>query len=47
MKKILAPLVGNAPMVTAIGLCKNAGKTTALRRLMAELEDECLRRQDF
>ena len=29
-------------MVTAIGLCKNAGKTTALRRLMAELEDECL-----
>lgn len=42
MKKILAPLVGDAPMVTAIGLCKNAGKTTALRRLMAELEDECL-----
>ena len=42
MKRILAPLVGDAPVVTAIGLCKNAGKTTALRRLMAELEDECL-----
>lgn len=42
MKKLLAPLVGDAPVVTAIGLCKNAGKTTALRRLMAELEDECL-----
>ena len=42
MKKLLAPLVGNAPVVTAIGLCKNAGKTTALRRLMAELEDERL-----
>lgn len=42
MKKILAPLVGDAPMVTAIGLCKNAGKTTALRRLMDELEGECL-----
>lgn len=42
MKKILAPLVGDASPVTVIGLCKNAGKTTAMRRLMAELEDECL-----
>lgn len=42
MKKILAPLVGNASPVTVIGLCKNAGKTTAMRRLMAELEEECL-----
>ncbi len=42
MKKLLSPLVGDAPVVTAIGLCKNAGKTTALRRLMAELENECL-----
>lgn len=42
MKKLLAPLVGDAPVVTVIGLCKNAGKTTALRRLMAELRDECL-----
>ncbi len=42
MNKLLAPLVGDAPVVTAIGLCKNAGKTTALRRLMAELEGERL-----
>lgn len=42
MNKILAPLVGDAPLVTVIGLCKNAGKTTALRRLMAELGEECL-----
>lgn len=42
MKKLLAPLVGDASPVTVIGLCKNAGKTTAMRRLMAELEDECL-----
>lgn len=42
MKKLLAPLVGNASPVTVIGLCKNAGKTTAMRRLMAELGEECL-----
>lgn len=42
MKKLLAPLVGDASPVTVIGLCKNAGKTTAMRRLMAELEGECL-----
>lgn len=42
MKKLLAPFVGNASPVTVIGLCKNAGKTTVMRRLMAELEDECL-----
>ena len=42
VKKLLAPLVGDAPLVTVIGLCKNAGKTTALRRLMGELEGECL-----
>lgn len=43
MKKLLAPLVGDAPVVTVIGLCKNAGKTTAMRRLMVELgEEECL-----
>lgn len=34
--------IGSAEIVTLIGLCKNAGKTTALRRLMAELEGECL-----
>ena len=42
MKKLLAPLVGEASPVTVIGLCKNAGKTTAMRRLMAELGEECL-----
>lgn len=42
MKKLLAPLVGDASPVTVIGLCKNAGKTTAMRRLMAELDGECL-----
>jgi len=42
VKKLLAPLVGDASPVTVIGLCKNAGKTTAMRRLMAELEEECL-----
>lgn len=42
MEKLLAPLVGDASPVTVIGLCKNAGKTTAMRRLMAELEGECL-----
>lgn len=42
MKPLLAPLVGDAPTVTVIGLCKNAGKTTALCRLIAELEGETL-----
>ena len=42
MEQLLAPLVGDASPVTVIGLCKNAGKTTALRRLMSELGDECL-----
>ncbi len=42
MKPLLAPLVGDAPVVTVIGLCKNAGKTTALCRLMAELAGERL-----
>ena len=42
MKKLLAPLVGDASPVTVIGLCKNAGKTTAMRRLMVELGEECL-----
>lgn len=42
MEKLLAPLVGEASPVTVIGLCKNAGKTTALRRLMAELGEERL-----
>ena len=42
MKPLLAPLVGDADTVTIIGLCKNAGKTTAMCRLIAELADECL-----
>lgn len=42
MKPMLAPLVGDAPTVTVIGLCKNAGKTTALCRLMAEWAGERL-----
>lgn len=42
MKPLLAPLVGDAPTVTVIGLCKNAGKTTALCRLIAELKGERL-----
>lgn len=42
MNKLLAPLVGDAPTVTVIGLCKNAGKTTALCRLIAELDGEVL-----
>ena len=37
---MLAPLVGDAPTVTFIGLCKNAGKTTAMCRLMEELPGE-------
>lgn len=42
MEQLLAPLVGDASPVTVIGLCKNAGKTTAMRRLMAELGEERL-----
>ena len=42
MKPLLAPLVGDASTVTVIGLCKNAGKTTALCRLIAELAEERL-----
>lgn len=42
MQPLLAPLVGDAPTVTVIGLCKNAGKTTALCRLLEELGDEPL-----
>lgn len=40
MNAILAPLVGDAPSVTVVGLCKNAGKTTALCRLLKELDGE-------
>lgn len=42
VKPLLAPLVGDAATVTVIGLCKNAGKTTALCRLIAELSHEKL-----
>lgn len=42
MTPMLAPLVGDAPTVTFIGLCKNAGKTTAMCRLMEELPGETL-----
>lgn len=42
LEHLLAPLVGDASPVTVIGLCKNAGKTTAMRRLMAELGNERL-----
>lgn len=42
MTPMLAPLVGDAPTVTIIGLCKNAGKTTAMCRLIEELRGENL-----
>lgn len=42
MKPLLTPLVGDAATVTVIGLCKNAGKTTVLCRLIAELSHETL-----
>lgn len=42
MTPMLAPLVGDAPTVTIIGLCKNAGKTTAMCRLISELAGETL-----
>lgn len=41
-RTVLAPLIGNASVVTFIGLCKNAGKTTALCRLFEELPEETL-----
>ena len=40
MKPLLTPLIGDAPTVTVIGLCKNAGKTTTLCRILEELGDE-------
>lgn len=42
MERILAPLIGDAATVTVVGLCKNAGKTTALCRLIEELNGETL-----
>lgn len=42
MEKLLAPLVRNASPVVFMGLCKNAGKTTALCRLVGELDGEAL-----
>lgn len=42
MKPLLSPLVGDAATVTVIGLCKNAGKTTVLCRLLKELADDRL-----
>lgn len=42
MKPLFAQFVADISPVSVIGLCKNAGKTTAMRRLMAELEGECL-----
>ena len=42
MTPLLAPLVGDAPTITIIGLCKNAGKTTAMCRLITELSGEVL-----
>ena len=41
MTPLLAPLVGDAPTITIIGLCKNAGKTTAMCRLIEELSGRC------
>lgn len=34
--------IGTGSVITVIGLCKNAGKTTALRQLLTELADEPL-----
>lgn len=39
---MLRELVGDSPVVTIIGLSKNAGKTTAMRQLVGELFDERL-----
>lgn len=36
----LLEAIGNAPVVAMIGMCKNAGKTTAMNRLLAELADQ-------
>lgn len=38
----LRQLVGDSPLITVIGLCKNAGKTTVLCRLLYELSGEAL-----
>lgn len=42
MKPLLAPLIQDASPVVFMGLCKNAGKTTAMCRLIDELGDEPL-----
>lgn len=42
LKQLLTPLMGDVSPVTVIGLCKNTGKTTTMRRLMAKLGEECL-----
>lgn len=42
MKPLLAPLIKDASLVVFMGLCKNAGKTTAMCRLIEELEGEPL-----
>lgn len=42
MKQLLLPWIGAADPVVFIGQCKNAGKTTALCRLIAELPGERL-----
>jgi len=42
VKPLFAPFVADISPVSVIGLCKNAGKTTAMRHLMAELEGEVL-----
>jgi len=39
---VLKEHIGTSPMVTVIGLCKNAGKTTVLRQLLTEFEKEPL-----
>ncbi|MCI2105941.1 MAG: hypothetical protein LKK00_04380 [Intestinimonas sp.] len=42
MISLLAPLVGDASTISLVGLCKNAGKTTAMCRLIRELDGEKL-----
>jgi len=39
---VLKEHIGTSPVVTVIGLCKNAGKTTVLRQLLSEFEEEPL-----
>lgn len=41
MTPLLAPLVGDAPTITIIGLCKNAGKTTAMCRSSRSCPGRC------